>query len=509
MWAEYKRPGNKDEYLRKLENGLISLETSKTINGDSSQHRGSALNPANGYIQSMPKFVHVPQVIGEAVGEAGGEGTRGGAASNAYTMGHAMGNEAYYRRIYDSMAGSSEYLIHRRELLRSEDEVEHDAKQRLSRTNGSLKSFDSQMAYNFIKYPALIDDRFGGSKPRPALSEYESFDLQTMPQHGRPMSASMRPSSHEICTSTMHTGFQPSPLGQSSNMNGKLLRQGGWQYRQEERSAAAVFEEQDKRANHVCPPIQKDRHEYRDLSQTTSTAPSKRKEELLEEETVHVGSFKRQRQLEPRLESGQQFLSEQRFQPQSQYNGLDVEGCFDEELELELEVGFDPSVVAIEEDAWHKYDWHEGDAHRTTTLDTEHHNPGTPDQGKEASISNDNANPEGRVEARSVTSTENLTLPNINLLPDDKHEDVIVIPEDDEEDEAARVAQIMGNRASIVGEQATSKADVPGYLHKTSSLKGYTNAWYRQGIARKSEPEAKSPWQSGHPFNENLPTIPD
>ncbi|CAD6448080.1 105527c4-88c2-4f03-bdbc-dfdd0c22be5a [Sclerotinia trifoliorum] len=507
MWAEYNRPGNKDVYLQKLENGLISLETGETINGDSSQQRGSALNPANGYIQSIPDIVHASK----GTGQAGVEGTRGGAASNAYTMGHVMRNEADYHSRYDSIAGSSQYLIHKRGLFRCEDDVEHDFNQRLSPTNGSLKSFDSQMAYNFKKYPAFNDVGSGVSKPRPALLEYKGFDLQTMSQHGRPMPASMQPFSHETCTSTMLMGFQPSPVGPSSNMTDKLLRQGGWQYRQEGRPAAATFEEQDKRASHVGLPVQKDRYEYPEPSQTPFTAPSeKRKQGLLEEETVDVRPFKRQRQLEPQLRTEQQCVSEQRFQLESKYNGHDGEGCFDEELEPELEDRFNFSGVASGEHTWHKYDWHGGDAHRITALDAEHHSHSIPDQGKEIGTLNDNANPEGRLETGSVASTENLTLTNTNRLPSDKPENAIALPEDDKGDEAARVIQsTTGNRASIVGKQATCEADVLGYLHEMSSTKGYTNAWYCQGLARKSEPEIKSPWQSGHPFYGNLPSISD
>ncbi|KAJ8070387.1 hypothetical protein OCU04_000764 [Sclerotinia nivalis] len=469
MWAEYKKPGNNDEYLRKLENGLISLETGETINGDSSQHRGSALNPANGYIQSIPDIVHAPK----GIGKAGDEGTKGGAANNAYTMGHVMENEVDYQR-YDTMAGSSQYLIHKWGLSRSEDEVEHDVNQRLSLTNSSLESFDSQMAYKFSKYPAFKDDRFGGSKPRPTLSEYESFDLQTMSQHGRPMPASMQPSSHETCTST-----------------------------------AAVFEEQDKRANHVGPRVQEDWYEYPDPSRTTSTAPwKKRKEGLLEEETVDVRQLKRQRQLEARLESEQQFVSEQRFQPQSQYNGLDVgEGGVDEELEPELEVGFDFSGVAIGEYKWHKYDWHEGDVQRNIAFDVEYHNHGSSDQGKKDGTSNGNAHAEGRLETGPVASTEHLRLVNTNRLPVDMPENAIVIPGGGEEDEAAMITRSIGNRASVVGEQATNEADVPGYFHETSSHEGHTNAWYCQGTARTSETAVDSPWQSGHHFDGHFANI--
>ncbi|KAF7867370.1 hypothetical protein EAF04_005453 [Stromatinia cepivora] len=505
MWAEYNKPGNKDEYLRKLENGLISLETGETINGDSSQHRGSALNPANGYIQNMPEIVNAVK----GIDRAGDQGADGGGANDAYTMGHGIENEADYHRGYDSMAGSSQYLIHKWGLSRSEDEDEHNVNQkRLNLTNGSVENFDSQMAYQFSKYPAFNDDGFGGSKPRPTLSEYETFDLQTTSQHGRPMPASVQPSSHEACPSNMYTSFQPGPRGQSSNMTSKLLRQSGWQYRQKERSAAATFEEQDKRASHVGRRVQEDWYEYPDSNQTMSTAPSKKRKGLLEEETIDARPLKRQRQLETRLESGTQSVCEQQFRPQSQYNGPDVgEGGVDEELEPELEVWFDFSSIAIEEHEWHKHDSHEGDAQRTVALDAEYHNHGNPDQGKEVGTSNDNAHPQGRLETGSSASTENLTLVNTNRLLGDKPENAIVVPEGGEEDEAARTTLSTGNRASVVGEQATNEVDVPGYFHETSSPKGYTNAWYCQGIARTSEPAVESPWQFGHHFDGHFATI--
>lgn len=92
MWAEHR--ANKVEYLRKLRNGLISLETGKAI--DESNWSSSALNPANGHIQNMSNEDSAHEDVKEGadrdVEEGADNDVDGGAEESADLMGHEMGN---------------------------------------------------------------------------------------------------------------------------------------------------------------------------------------------------------------------------------------------------------------------------------------------------------------------------------------------------------------------------------------------------------------------------------
>lgn len=97
-----------------MKNGLISLKTGEAITGDSSQHPGSALNPANGHMESLIKS----------------DPANEGAEKGAYLIGNGMENEPSSQNGYNSIAGPSQYPTRKKGFPRfkgqAEDSVDHD-----------------------------------------------------------------------------------------------------------------------------------------------------------------------------------------------------------------------------------------------------------------------------------------------------------------------------------------------------------------------------------------------
>ncbi|KAI9650681.1 hypothetical protein NHQ30_000703 [Ciborinia camelliae] len=490
MWTEYNY--DVGEYLRKLRNGLISLETGEEIKGDSSKHPSSALNPANGHLQNMIE-------------------TSDGADQNAYSQ----------------------------PKHQAEDSVDQ---KRLSDTDGSV---DSEMSFHnnylgtdgssenhFSKDTALYNDWFGAPQPKTNLLKGKTPKIQ-MRNEGKedgienydgPASAFMQQSTNNVFhlqhSDAVEMSSQPrNRCGELSNVISDSLGEIGPQYRKKQKSA--IFQAQMWGASRVGHEVLEDMFEYPDSSSNivsiSAAPPKKRKQVLLEEETFDVRPSKRQCQPERQFESEQQAVGEKEVEPQRQYNGPEVT---DEGHELKLNNGVDFSSISMEDlDEWYTYDiekvfafpvqldgvefssngiedgweWFKYEVQPLSEHFIQPHNPGTLEQGKEFTAPNNVGYPGGNLRAGSMVDRENRPLYLSNILPGDTPQNAIVIPASDEEDETARSSRITHNETSLNGEQSTKAEDEPGYLARASSVKGYTNAWYYQGRLRTSDPPAENP----------------
>ncbi|QSZ30842.1 hypothetical protein DSL72_000400 [Monilinia vaccinii-corymbosi] len=423
MWTEYKH--DKEGYLRKLRNGLISLKTGKAITGDSEEDfLYSALNPANGHIQSMSNGNRAGKGVAEVADEDSAESAKG-----ANFMVHRKESERDIDNEYSSMAGSSQYPTRKGGLLRSsKDQAEYrTGNKRLGYTSGSMGKVDSQMSFfnnDFGGYgssdeytsesPAFYNDRLGTPQPKTKISKDDTFDIQTR-SHGSGFVPPFKQQSisdavHPKHSKSMHIGSQPSnqvdkwsnigsvSLGESGTMGGRTLKR-------------------------KCQP---------------------------------------DRQLESKREAKQ---------PQTQrlYNGLNLEGGVDDQEPNLVEEFFKCNNYMMQDIAmFHAHPYTHGDANREGLYE----------------VSNNAAYPEGNLRNRSMANRENFPLDGTNHLTGDSAENAILIPDDDEA-EGARENQSIGNETRCNEKLSTKEGDEPGYLAGASSVKGYTNAWYYQGRLRR------------------------
>ncbi|KAF7958533.1 hypothetical protein EAE96_002075 [Botrytis aclada] len=496
MWAEYNKSGKKDEYLQKLANGLISLETGEAIKGNSINHPGSSLNPANGYIESTSNGDGDDEAVDADAGQA--------IVDDDHLMGNGIGKESESQTGYNFAAHSVEYPDHIKGLPQSQMQVENGANnEELNLAGGNAENAGSQMGLeqiscntnrHFIKHPVFYNAEIGVPNPRTNLSKYEASNIRAMTQDKRPMPAPTEPYRDNAHSSHIHMGFQPSPQIESSRHAGEPVRQ-----RQNGRSRVITHEEQETRASHTGYQIHRRQCRYPDVRQMLPVSlPKKRKEPLVDEEVLGVRPSKRQCQPEGNLQSERQPEPEQQSPLKHQHNRLVIE-------ESDIEESFEPSSnirpnfsrtinsMIIEEPK----DLQERDMRglAASTVRSNHENV---DQGREAGIWSIVAHPESGLQTAHVFCRESRQSGRLGRRSGDKPDDAIVIPEDCEEIETVEPSQGMGDRVSVDGRQPVKTDNKPDNLESVSSPKVHANIWSFQSRTRACEEPSKSPWQAFH-----------
>ncbi|KAB8303008.1 hypothetical protein EYC80_006313 [Monilinia laxa] len=448
MWADYKH--NKEEYLKSLRNGLISLKTGESIKGDLNMYMYSALNPANGHIQSAGS------------GNTAGKGVAKLAGGRDDLLRRSMEDTPNTIDKYSSTAEPCQHPTRKREPFRSSnDQAENSAnKKSLEQTRGSIDSINSGMTFHnnpfgggessdgyFGKSPDFCNDRLGARIPSAVDQQFH------------------QPKAH---TKSMHIGSQPSNrVDQSSEIGGVSLGGNGWNDRQKEASIAYEGKSVKPLGS------QADGFELAENSTQMAFAISskKRKESLLEEETMERRPLKKQCQLEGPLQPEQQPEHDQ-LQPRIRYSGLDFEGNTGEGHVQELD------HVPEEFAEWNRHVMQD-----SASLPVQPHIQGTSNRG-EFGVSNNASYLESSLWIGFITNRENLPLNEENNLPGSKSENAIPVPDGKGDAETVRESQRIGGQTSFNGKQPLKEEDEPGYLAGASCVKGYTNAWYFQGRLR-------------------------
>ncbi|TGO08636.1 hypothetical protein BTUL_0199g00060 [Botrytis tulipae] len=496
MWAEYNKPGKKDEYLQKLENGLISLKTGEAIEGNPINHPESSLNPAIGYKLSTSDGEGDDEAIDADASEA--------IVDDDYSIGNDIGSESGSQTGYDSVADSPEYPDHIDDLPQSPTQVETGINnKKLNLAKGNAENSGSQMDFeqnhcNTNRHPVFHNAEIGVPNPRTNLFEYAASNTRAMMQDKGPMTATMRPYRDNTTSRHMHMSFVPSPLVQPSRYIGEPMRQ-----RQNERSHVGPREEQDMRACHVSYQVHENQHRYQDALQILSTAQlNKRKQPLLEQGVLDVRPLKR------KCQPGEFFVPERQPEPQQHFpleypqNGLGVEESnVEESLEPSSDVGANQDRIIDSMIIEEPKELHERDMRVLAASTVRPRNHEDVDQGREADFWGIVAHPESGLRTEQVSSRQGRESVRLGRRSGDKPENVIVIPENCEEVETVEPGQGTGNRISIDARQPGKIDDKPGYLESASSPKGYANIWYSQGRIRTCEKPSKSPWQASHHFD--------
>ncbi|TGO20915.1 hypothetical protein BPAE_0256g00040 [Botrytis paeoniae] len=501
MWAEYNKPGKKDEYLQKLVNGLISLETGEAIKGNSINHPGSSLNPANGYKKSTSDGDGDDKAVDADASEAIVD-------DDDYPMGNDIGNESESQTGYKSVADSLEYPDHINDLPQSQTQIEDgDSRKQLDLTHGNIRNAKSQInsdrSYQNAgshpdAHPVSYNTELNVSNARTNRSEYEASNIQTMIQNNGAMMESVQPRSDDVHSTNMYMGFRPSPQVHSSRYTSEPVRQ-----RQNERSHVVTHEEQDTRASHVGYQVHGNQSRYPDVPQMLPDSLLKRrKEPLVDEELLDVRPSKRQCQPRELFEPERQFEPKQHFPPEHQYNGLHVEESdVEESLEPNLDVETNLNRVVDSMIAEEPKELHERDMRLLAATTVRPRNHRNVDQGREVGFWGIVAHPEGGLRTEHVLSRGSQERGHLGRRSGDKFGNSIIIPEDCEEAGNIEPSQGTSNRISIVGRQSAKKEEQSGHLESVSSPKGYDNIWYSQGRIRTCEEPSKSPWQASHHFD--------
>ncbi|TGO54488.1 hypothetical protein BCON_0106g00050 [Botryotinia convoluta] len=495
MWAEYNKPGKKDEYLQKLANGLISLETGEAIKENSIKHPGSSLNPANGYRQSTSAGDGDDEAVNADASEA--------MVDEDYPMGNDIGNESDSQTGYDSVADSFEYPDHIKDLPQSQTQVENGVNnKKLNLADGNAENSGSQMGLeqnycNANRHPVFYNAEIGVPNPRRNLSEYEASEIRAMTQDKGPMLEYMQPYRDNTPSRHVHMSFQPSPQVQPSRYTGEPVRQ-----RQNERSHVGTQEEQGLRASHVGYQVRENQSRYPDVPQILSTSLPKKRKESLFGGVPDVRPSKRQCQPGRCLDSERQPEFAQHFQPEDRHDGLNVEvSDVEESLEPNLDVGTNLNRVIDSMIIEEPKELHERDMRVLAASTVRPRNHENVDQGREASFWSIVPHPKGGLWTEHVLSRESRESGRLGRRSGDKPNNAIVIPEDCEEIETVEPSQGTGHRIRVDARQPAKTDDKPGYLESVSSPKGYANIWYSQGRIRTCEQPSKSPWQASHHFD--------
>lgn len=326
MWAEYNKPGKRDEYLQKLENGLISLQTGEAIKENSINHPGSALNPVNGYKLSISDGEGDDEAIDAVASEA--------IVNDDYPMGNDIENESDSQTGYDFVADSPEDPNRINDLPQFQTQVENGVKnKKLNRTDGNAENSGSQMGFeqdysNANRHPVFHNANIGVPNPGTNVFEYAASGIRATTEDKGPVLATIQPYRDNLHSGHMHMGFQPSPRVPSSRYTVEPVRQ-----RQNERSHVGIRKEQDMRADHVGYEVHESQHRYQGAPQMLSTAQSKkRKGPLFEQGVLDVRPLKRQCQPGEFFVPERQPEPEQHFPLEYQNNGLGVEESDFEEI---------------------------------------------------------------------------------------------------------------------------------------------------------------------------------
>ncbi|TGO45880.1 hypothetical protein BOTNAR_0631g00040 [Botryotinia narcissicola] len=475
MWAEYNKPGKKDKYLQKLENGLISLKIGEAVKGNSINHPESSLNPANGYKLSTSDGEGDDEAIDADASEA--------IVDDDYSIDNDIGSESGSQTEYDSEADSPEYPDHIDDLPQFPTQVETGINnKKLNLAEGNAENSGSQMDFeqhhcNTNRHPVFDTAEIGVSNPRTNLFEYAASKTRAMMQDKGPMTATMQPYRDKTPSRHMNMSLAPSPQVQPSRYAGKPMRQ-----RQNERSYVGPREEQDMRARHISYQVHDNQHRYREAPQMLSTSQlNKRKQPLFEQGVLDVRPLKRQ------CQPGEFFVPERQPEPaqhfplEHQHNGLDFEeGDIEESLDPYSDVGSNQnrvidSMIIEEPKKLHEHDM------RVLAAST--------------------VRPRNHEDTEQAYSRQGRESDRLGLRSGDKLENAIVIPENCEKVETVEPSQGTGHQISVDARQPVKIDDKTGYLESASSPKGYANTWYSQGRVRTCEKPSESPWQASHNFD--------
>lgn len=342
MWREHDDPAKKQEYLRKLRNGLINLETGTPITpGNPEDWKFSALNPANGHIEVEGMGNH------DRADESGIDGDN----ETANRMNQGMQCGAKSRDSGDATTRSPK-SSRKRKVPQIKSQDEHDASQVPSHTNGN-DGVSSQMSYhnNYFGADGANDECFredpisnedqptsngedSASTWHPVVepvtqndwlegSQFEAnisgddYQHQVISYGGETMPTYMQQPGTEVLVSggVDTTHVYPPPNNQPDQWNSmSITGLEHWEYSQ----AVTDFYGQSALQPTEAP---MDRSELSEaLSQMEFSTPSKkRKEAPSEEGTADARAAKRQRQSATRRESQSQFEPGQ-CQPQNHHD---------------------------------------------------------------------------------------------------------------------------------------------------------------------------------------------
>ncbi|KAF7939379.1 uncharacterized protein EAE97_007459 [Botrytis byssoidea] len=500
MWAEYNKPGKKDEYLQKLENGLISLKTGDAIKGNSINHPESSLNPANGYKLSTSDGGGDDEAIDADASEA--------IVDDDYSVDNDMESESGSQTGYDSVADSPEYPDHMDDLPPFPTQVETGINnKKLNLAEGNAKNSGSQMHFkqhhcNTNRNSVFDNAEIGVPNPRTNFFEYAASNTRAMMQDKGHMTATMQPYRDNTPSRHMHMSLAPSPQVQPSRCTGEPMRQ-----RQNERSYVGPREEQDMRASRVSYQVHDNQHRYQDAPQMLSTSQlNKRKQPLFDQGVLDVRPLKRQ------CQPGEFFVPERQPEPEQRFpfkypqNGLDFEESdVEESLEPSSDVGANQNRVVDSIIIEEPKELHERDMHLLAASAVRPSNHEDVDQGREVDFWGIVAHPESGLRTEQAFSRQGRESVLLGRRSGDKPENAIVIPENCEEVETVEPSQGTGHQISVDARQPVKMDDKPGYLESASSPKGYANIWYSQGRVQTCEKPSESPWQASHHFD-GIPT---
>ncbi|THV54934.1 hypothetical protein BGAL_0017g00280 [Botrytis galanthina] len=503
MWAEYNKPGKRDEYLQKLENGLISLQTGEAIKENSINHPGSALNPVNGYKLSISDGEGDDEAIDAVASEA--------IVDDDYPMGNDIENESESQTGYDFVADSPEDPNHINDLPQFQTQVGNGVNNKESNpTDGNAENSGSQMDFeknysNANRHPVFHNADIGVPNPRANYFEYAASGIRATTQGKAPILTTMQTYRDNTFSRHMHTSFAPSPQVQPSRYTVEPVRQ-----RQSERSHFGTRKEQDMRAYHVGYQVEESQHRYQDAPQMWSTAQSKkRKGPLFEQGVLDVRPLKRQ------CQPGEVPVPERQSEPEQyspfeyQNNRFGVEeNDFEEILEPNSDVGANQNKVIDSMIIEEPKELHERDMRVLAASTVTPRNQENVDQGREAGFWGILAHPESGLRTEHVNSRQNRESGSLDRRSGDKPENAIVIPENCEEVGTVEPSPGTGHRIIVDERQPVKTDDKPGYLESASSPKGYANVWYSQGRIRTCEQPSKSPWQASHHFDDISTAIP-
>lgn len=468
MWADYRR--HKEDYLRDLRNGLISLKTGESIKGDPSMYQYSALNPANGHVQSTGN------------GSRFGTGVAKLAEGRDDLLRHDMGNIPDTFDRYSSIAQPFQHPTRNKELFRSfNDQAETTANKSLEQTRDSIDNINSETNFHnnsfggerasdgySSKSPEVYNDLLDAPLTQTNVSD-ETFNIHTTSYGGKSRPAFNQKLTGDVTqpnnTKSMGTGSQSGNLVEKSINIG--LGENGWNYRQKEESIAYEGKSAEPHGSQAG-----GFEQVENSSQMAFAVSSKkRKDSMLEEEMMEGRLLKKQCQLERRLQPEQEPENEQ-LQPRIQHNRLD----------FEVDTG-ERHVQEPNHPIEEFFEWNRHVMQDTAAFPVQPQIQGTSNRG-ELDVSNNVSYPESSFRNESISKSENHPIKEANDVPGNTVENAIFIPDGKDDAEAARESESIGNQTNFNRKLPAEEEDEPGYLPGASCVKGYTNVWYYQGRLR-------------------------